>query len=336
MTEQELIRLGFFASILIVLAVMEVAIPRRRNPARRAIRWVSNLGMVALNTITVPLLLPIVALGAAQLAAVNGWGLFNYYSLSPVVAMAVTLIALDFIIYLQHVAFHAVPFLWRLHRVHHSDTHLDATSAIRFHLIEILISMLIKVTVVTLLGAPVAAVLVFEIILNATALFNHANIRIPLWLDGFLRTFLVTPDMHRVHHSVIGRETDSNFGFNLSIWDRLCRTYIAQPEMGHEGMTIGVDDFREPREQIIDRLLLQPFKKGTSELKMVKRPLRDRPLTKLAWAMVLLTVIAVPIGYSSANNTAEADKEINNGPVEASVPAVVKEPNAEETNSSSP
>jgi sterol desaturase/sphingolipid hydroxylase (fatty acid hydroxylase superfamily) len=167
---------------------------------------------------------------------------------------------LDLAIYLQHVMFHAVPALWRVHRMHHSDTDLDVTTGLRFHPVEIVLSMLIKFAAIAALGAPAVAVLLFEVLLNATSMFNHANLRLPERVDAALRQVLVTPDMHRVHHSVIERETNSNFGFNLALWDRLFGTYRAQPEAGHEGMTIGVEQFRDPAEARLDRMLTQPFR----------------------------------------------------------------------------
>jgi len=216
-----------------------------------------------MNTLLVPVIVPIVALGMASLAQEQGWGILNYIQMPYAVACVISFVALDFIIYLQHLGFHFIPILWRLHRMHHSDVDLDVTSGSRFHLIEILISMGIKVCAIVLLGAPVLAVLIFEIVLNGMAMFNHANIRIPLKVDRVLRIFLVTPDMHRVHHSAIRAELNTNFGLNLPWWDYLCRTYLAQPRAGHEGMTIGLEQFRGEREQYLDRLLLQPFRNGS-------------------------------------------------------------------------
>ncbi|MCF6284957.1 MAG: sterol desaturase family protein, partial [Candidatus Hydrogenedentes bacterium] len=234
--------------------------PRRVLTGRRVIRWVSNLGLVVLSGIAVPLVLPVASLAMAQMAVTRGWGLFNNYEWPHALVFVLCVVALDFVIYVQHVLFHAVPALWKLHQVHHSDIDLDATSGLRFHVIQIVLSMLVKLAAIVTLGPPVLAVLAFEVILNGTALFNHANIKLPLRVDAVLRLFVVTPDMHRVHHSVIRCETDSNYGFNLSIWDRFCGTYCAQPREGHEGMTIGVNAFREERDQWLDRLLLQPFR----------------------------------------------------------------------------
>ena len=242
-----------------VFALWEMSTPRRRLTARKSVRWFSNLALVTMNTLLVPLLVPIAAMGMAKLAQEQGWGLLNFYSVPYLVAFVFTILALDFVIYLQHVMFHSVPILWRLHRVHHSDVDLDVSSGTRFHIIEILISMGIKVAAITLIGPPVLAVLAFEVLLNGTAMFNHANIRLPDRVDRLLRMVLVTPDMHRVHHSVVRKEMDANFGFNLPWWDHLCGTYRAQPEAGHEGMTIGVEQFRSEEDQYLHHLLIQPF-----------------------------------------------------------------------------
>lgn len=255
----EWIRLGVFVSLFAILAGFELSKPRRALTASKAIRWFSNIAMVLLNTALVPLLVPIVAMSMAKLAHDNGWGLFNYYSVPYPVVFVCTVVMLDFVIYMQHVMFHHVPILWRLHRVHHSDVDLDVTSGTRFHIIEIMISMGIKVCAIALLGAPIMAVLAFEVILNATAMFNHANIRLPLSLDRVLRLFLVTPDMHRIHHSVILEELNTNYGFSVPWWDYLCGTYREQPVEGHEGMTIGISKFRNNKDQYLHRLLIQPF-----------------------------------------------------------------------------
>lgn len=260
METESLIRVGAFLSLFAAFALWERSTPRRRLTARKSVRWFGNLALVTLNTFLVPVLMPIVAMGMAKLAQEQGWGLFNYYSLPYLVAFVCTILALDFIIYLQHLMFHAMPILWRLHRVHHSDVDLDVSSGTRFHILEILISVGIKVAAIALIGPPVLAVLAFEVLLNGTALFNHANIRLPERVDRLLRMVLVTPDMHRVHHSVIRDERDTNFGFNLPWWDYLCGTYRAQPEAGHEGMTIGVEQFRQEEDQYLHNLLIQPFR----------------------------------------------------------------------------
>jgi sterol desaturase/sphingolipid hydroxylase (fatty acid hydroxylase superfamily) len=218
------------------------------------------LGIVLINTIFVRLTYPIVAVGLALAGEQNGWGLFNVIDVPVWLAILASVVALDFAIYLQHVLFHAVPALWRLHRMHHADLAIDVTTGLRFHPVEILLSMGIKMGVVAALGPPAVAVLIFEVLLNATAMFNHSNVKIPAGIDRVLRLFVVTPDMHRVHHSVDPIETDSNFGFNLPWWDRLLGTYIAQPQKGHEGMIIGFEQFRTRRDLWLDKMLIQPVR----------------------------------------------------------------------------
>lgn len=263
MEHEVVVRLGTFAAVFAIMAVFESLLPRRARVMRRSIRWFGNLSLATLNAVLVPIVSPLVALGMASLAHERGWGLLNLVEVPYWVAFVGSVIVLDFVIYLQHVMFHAVPVLWRLHRVHHSDVDLDVSSGVRFHIIEIFISMGIKVAAIMVMGPPVLAVLTFEVVLNATAMFNHANVRIPLGVDRMLRLFLVTPDMHRVHHSVVRAETDSNFGFNLPWWDYLCGTYRGQPAAGHEGMTIGVPEFREEQDSYPHRLLAQPFRAST-------------------------------------------------------------------------
>ncbi len=259
---EPLIRLSFFAGVFVAVALWEAAAPRRKRGLSRWRRWPSNLGIVALNTVIVRILFPVAAVAMAVNASSSGWGLFNLVELPLWVEALLAVIILDAAIYLQHVMFHAVPALWRLHRMHHADLDYDVTTGARFHPIEIIISMLIKLAVVAVLGASPVAVIIFEVLLNATAMFNHGNIRLPLAFDGVLRLFIVTPDMHRVHHSVIAAEANSNFGFNLPWWDLLMGTYRAQPEAGHDDMTIGINSFRDPVEQRLDKMLLQPFKDG--------------------------------------------------------------------------
>jgi sterol desaturase/sphingolipid hydroxylase (fatty acid hydroxylase superfamily) len=253
------LRLGGFLGVLAVMALWELCAPRRRLSASRWRRWTSNLGIVAVDALMLRLLLPVATVGAALLAEEQGWGLFNAVSLPPWAAVLVSILILDLAIYGQHVVFHKVPFLWRLHRVHHTDIDLDATSGVRFHPFEIAFSLVFKIAIIAALGAPAVVVVAFEVLLNATALFNHGNVRLPLGLDRILRWVIVTPDMHRVHHSVHRDETDSNFGFNLALWDRLFGTYRDQPRGGHLGMTIGLKAFRSRREQSLRRLLIQPF-----------------------------------------------------------------------------
>jgi len=266
-THEPLIRLGISVGVLLAMMLWEVAAPRRPQHYRRAQRWPHNLLLVLLDSAVVRLLMPLGAVGAALVAGEQGeqgWGLFNLLRLPFWLEIVLAVLVLDLVIYVQHRLFHAVPWLWRLHRVHHADLEFDVTTGVRFHPLEILLSMGIKLVAVVALGAPALAVLIFEVLLNATALFNHGNVRLPGWLDRRLRFLVVTPEMHRVHHSIIRRETDSNFGFNLPWWDRLFGTYCAQPSAGHLGMTIGIDAFREARELRLDRLLLQPFRRAPS------------------------------------------------------------------------
>lgn len=259
MNHETAIRLGVFLGVFILVAVGEVLAPRRVLEISKGVRWLGNLGIVFLNTLAVRALFPVAAVGMALLAEERGWGLLNNIELPYWLAVVVAVVVLDFVIYLQHVMFHAVPLLWRLHMMHHADLDYDVTTGARFHPIEIILSMLIKLAAVCVLGPPALAVLIFEVLLNATAMFNHGNLRIPLPIDRVLRLFVVTPDMHRVHHSVIARETNSNFGFNLPWWDRLCGTYRAQPEQGHEGMTIGLKQFRDPKRLTLPWMLALPF-----------------------------------------------------------------------------
>ena len=264
LSNEPLIRMGFFLGILLAMAIWEVAAPRRRREIPRLLRWSSNLGIVVIDTLLVRLTFPIVAVGLALLAQERGWGLFNILDVPVWVAFIVSVLALDLAIYLQHVMFHAVPALWRLHRMHHADLEFDVTTGLRFHPVEILLSMGIKLAVVAALGPPAVAVLVFEVLLNATAMFNHSNIRIPPAADRLLRLIVVTPDMHRVHHSIHPSETNSNFGFNMPWWDRLLGTYRAQPREGHEAMTIGIEQFRTRRDLWLDRMLIQPLRGSAS------------------------------------------------------------------------
>jgi sterol desaturase/sphingolipid hydroxylase (fatty acid hydroxylase superfamily) len=259
-TVEMIIRLGAFAAFFCAFALWELLAPRRFLSVGRTRRWPGNLGILLADILTVRVLLPTAAVGASLYAAGNGWGLINYLQLRLSVAALVGFLALDLVIYAQHVVFHKVPVLWRLHRMHHADLDIDVTTGVRFHPFEILISLLIKIAVIVALGIPVVAVILFEVVLNVTSMFNHSNASMPSWLDRALRFIVVTPDMHRVHHSILRHETDSNFGFNLPWWDRLFGTYRAQPEQGHTGMTIGIPAFRDPAELRIDRMLTQPFR----------------------------------------------------------------------------
>ncbi len=254
------IRLAFFAGVFAVMAVWEALFPRRQRAFRRLRRWPSNIAIVALNTLLLKIVLPVAAVEFAATTTMQGWGLLTALHLPFWVEFLLAVIILDFVIYLQHVLFHAVPALWRLHRMHHADLDFDVTTGARFHPVEILLSMIIKFAAIAALGPPAAAVLVFEILLNGTSMFNHANAKLPLAADRWLRWVVVTPDMHRVHHSAVPHETNSNFGFSLPWWDRLFGTYRDQPAAGHEDMTIGLNRFRESSELRLDRLLLQPLR----------------------------------------------------------------------------
>jgi sterol desaturase/sphingolipid hydroxylase (fatty acid hydroxylase superfamily) len=254
------IRLGSFLGIFTLMALWEILAPRRALTQPKSNRWLNNIGLVVFNTALLRVVFPVAAVGVAEYAQLLQWGLFNQVEVHPAMALLVSVIVLDAAIYLQHVMFHAVPLLWRLHRVHHADLDFDVTTGARFHPVEILLSMLIKFTVIVLLGPPLAAVVIFEVLLNAMAMFNHSNVRLPLALDAILRQAIVTPDMHRVHHSHLADETNSNFGFNLSVWDRLFGTYRAQPAAGHTGMVIGIDTFRDPARCVkLSGILLMPF-----------------------------------------------------------------------------
>ena len=270
------IRLGFFFGIFALMAVWEILAPTRALTVSKAVRWANNLGLVFFNSFILRLVFPAAAVGVAAFAAENGWGLLNYYSLPAMVAVVVSIIAMDFVIYLQHVMVHAVPALWRLHRVHHADLDYDVTTGARFHTVEIILSMLIKFATIIVLGPPVVAVVIFEVVLNATAMFNHGNVSLPKGLDRVLRWFLVTPDMHRVHHSVEDDEANSNFGFSLPWWDRLFGTYRDQPRGGHEGMTIGIHTFRNMKQvSWLPGMLVLPFVGKVTGYAINRREWRD-------------------------------------------------------------
>ncbi len=254
------LRLGVFAGVFLLVAAWEVAAARRELAVSKGRRWLANLGLVVVNTVALRLLVPTAAVAVAALAAERGWGALNLVGLPAVVELLLSLALLDLAIYLQHVLFHAVPALWRLHMVHHADLDFDVTTGARFHPLEILLSMGIKIALVLVVGPSAVAVLLFEILLNGTATFNHGNVRLPPALDRVLRWVLVTPDMHRVHHSVVAAEANSNFGFCLPWWDRLGGTYRDQPAAGHEAMRIGVDQLQQGGVQSLSWMLLLPFK----------------------------------------------------------------------------
>jgi sterol desaturase/sphingolipid hydroxylase (fatty acid hydroxylase superfamily) len=253
------VRLGVFLGTFAIIAAWELAAPRRTLRESKALRWTHNLALTVLNSILVRVAPPVAAVGVAAFAAQRGMGLFNLIHVPQPLTILLSVLTLDSAIYLQHLMFHAVPLLWRLHRVHHADLDFDVTTGARFHPIEIGLSMLIRFAVILALGPPAVAVLVFEVLLNASSMFNHGNVRIPAAVERVLRWAVVTPDMHRVHHSIDPRESNSNFGFSLPWWDRLFGTYRAAPQAGHEAMMIGIAQFRSPRELWLDMMLLQPF-----------------------------------------------------------------------------
>ena len=255
------VRLGFFFAVFAIMVAWELMAPRRALRTSKALRWTNNLALALINSAVVRIILPASAVAIAEFAAERGMGLFNFLTVSYPLSILLSVLALDLTIYLQHRMLHAVPLLWRVHRMHHADVDVDLTTGARFHPFEIVLSTLLKFAVILVMGAPALAVFVFEVLLNATSMFNHGNVRMPASVDRVMRWLVVTPDMHRVHHSVSPRETNSNFGFNLPWWDRLFGTYRAQPQAGHERMVIGIGQFRSPRELWLDRLLLQPFRR---------------------------------------------------------------------------
>ena len=254
------LRMGIFLSILLIMMLAEYLFPKKTRALPRARRWTSNLLLIVIDGIFVKLVFPIVAAGAALMAEQKGWGLLSMIDLPLWAEIMIAIIILDMMIYWQHVASHHIPFLWALHKVHHADRDIDVTTGSRFHPIEISLSMGYKMAIVILLGAPVLAVILFEIILNGCAMFNHSNVRLPLRFDHVLRRFIVTPDMHRVHHSVIKAETNSNYGFSLSLWDRLFRSYTAQPRAGHGDMVIGLEEHQNSGPASLSWSLILPFK----------------------------------------------------------------------------
>ena len=253
------VRLSAFLGVFVLVASWEFVAPRRPLRVSKTVRWTSNIGIVVLDAILLRLVFPVAAAGFAVVIGSFGWGLFNVLAWPFWLEVVLAVVVLDLVLYGQHVMFHAVPGLWRLHMVHHADLDFDLTTGVRFHPFEVLLSMVIKVVAVGALGAAPVAVILFEIVLSATSIFNHGNVVLPRALDRLLRLVVVTPDMHRVHHSVIVNETNSNFGFSLPWWDRLFGTYRAQPAAGHERMTIGLEQFRDPRRQWLWHVLALPF-----------------------------------------------------------------------------
>jgi sterol desaturase/sphingolipid hydroxylase (fatty acid hydroxylase superfamily) len=259
MTPDVLIRLSVFAGVLGVMVLWEIFVPRRRLNTPKVRRWTANFSVVALDSLIVRLLFSAGAVGTALLAAERNWGVLNQVNWPLWLKMVLGIVALDFVLYLQHVIFHAVPLFWRFHMMHHADLDCDVTTGLRFHPVEVVLSMVIKMLAVVVLGVPPVAVLLFEVLLNATSMFNHSNVWIPLAVDRTLRWIIVTPDMHRIHHSVRHQETNSNFGFNLAWWDRVLGTYCGAPVFGHIDMTLGLKQFRDPGRLTLTSILALPF-----------------------------------------------------------------------------
>ena len=260
LANEKVIRMSFFFGMLVLIGLWELAAPKRALTISKSVRWINNLGLVFFNSFMLRVLFPAAAVGVAVFAREQGWGLFNYVEVPFWFAVVASVIIMDFVIYIQHVMVHAIPVLWRLHRLHHADLDYDVTTGARFHPIEIILSMLIKFATILLLGPSVVAVIIFEVMLNATAMFNHGNISLPKTIDKYLRLLLVTPDMHRVHHSIEDDEANSNFGFSLPWWDRLFGTYRDQPRAGHVGMTIGINKYRDPKQvSWLPGMLMLPF-----------------------------------------------------------------------------
>lgn len=253
------LRLYGFLAVFGVMALWEWLSPRRQEQIQRSHRWPGNLGLTLINAIVIRVIFPSAAVGAAYLAQRFQFGLFNWVEIFPTFTVWYTVVVMDLVVYYQHRLFHAVPLFWKFHRLHHTDLEVDVTTGARFHTVEMLLSMLIKSLFILLLGAPPAGVLLFEFLLNAASLFNHSNVRIPLWLDKILRLLIVTPDMHRIHHSVVPVEMNGNFGFIFSVWDRVLVTYRAQPKEGQEKMKVGLDVFNDEKYLPIRKLLEQPF-----------------------------------------------------------------------------
>ena len=263
LAQEPLWRLTAFVGVFSLIAAWEIVAPRRTVQHGKTYRWANNLGILVIDSLLLRLLFPAAAVGLPLLAQSRGWGILNQAAVAPHATNGWVVIAcivvLDLVVWAQHLALHKVPLLWRLHRMHHADVDIDVTTALRFHPLEILLSMVIKGAAIVVIGLAPITVLLFEILLNATAMFNHGNVRLAPGLDRLLRRVIVTPDMHRVHHSWHPDETNSNYGFNLPWWDRLFHTYRDQPRDGHHQMTIGLNQFREPRDNRLDRLLIQPF-----------------------------------------------------------------------------
>jgi len=272
MDNELLIRLGFFFGILLIMFFWELFAPRRPLITSKAKRWFSNLGLVFIDSFAVRLIFPTALVGFALLVQQRGWGLFNQFELPTLLKIVFSVLILDLVIYLQHIMFHVVPLFWRLHMVHHTDMDIDATTGVRFHPIEIILSMGIKMMAAILIGPPPIAVVIFEVLLNGTSMFNHGNVRYSQNIDSILRLLVVTPEMHRVHHSTIRWESNSNLGFNFPWWDRLFGTYRPQPAQGHLEMTIGLDQYKEPRKLTLPWLLVLPFIGKLGKYPMTRSP----------------------------------------------------------------
>ena len=267
-----LVRLGFFFGILVIMFFWELFAPRRPLITSKVKRWLSNLGLVFIDSITVRLIFPTALVGFALLVQQRGWGLFNQFELPTLLKIVFSVLILDLVIYLQHIMFHVVPLFWRLHMIHHTDMDIDVTTGVRFHPIEIILSMGIKMMAAILIGPPPIAVVIFEVLLNGTSMFNHGNVRYSQNIDSILRLLVVTPEMHRVHHSTIRWESNSNLGFNFPWWDRLFGTYRPQPAKGHLEMTIGLDQYKEPKKLTLPWLLVLPFIGKLGKYPMTRSP----------------------------------------------------------------
>lgn len=298
---EPIIRAACFLGVFALMAAWEGLAPRRTLAFSRLLRWPNNLGVVVLDTVVVRMLFPTAAVGMALLVEARGWGILNAVPVPDSLAVVAAIVLLDLAIYFQHVLFHAVPLLWRLHRMHHADLDVDATTGVRFHPLEIVLSIAIKFGVIVALGAPAFGVLLFEVLLNASSVFNHGNVRLHERVDQVLRWLIVTPEMHRVHHSVLPAETNSNFGFNLPWWDRLFGTYRPLPAAGHERMTIGLEQFREPRDTRLDRLLLQPFfdDAGRSEIRLPTRAPSPPTLLRIGLLALLLLAAGIALRHEA-------------------------------------
>lgn len=254
------IRLGFFIGVFSLMALWDILSPKRVLVIKKSVRWLNNIALLVLNIIVVRLIFPTATIGMVIFVNEQGWGLFHYLETPFWITTIASIILLDLVVYLQHIMVHAVPLFWRLHRLHHTDQDYDVTTGTRFHPIEILLSMVIKFAVIIILGPSILAVIIFEIFLNVMAMFNHSNINLPIKIDAIIRLFIVTPDMHRVHHSVEVDETNSNYGFNISLWDRIFGTYLAQPKAGHIDMKIGLNGFEDTKiSTYLPALLIQPL-----------------------------------------------------------------------------